>query len=56
MDVQGVLRWLVEAKIPVGKAMPLVGSLAAAGVKDSGGIATLNDEALALAVTDKLFL
>lgn len=56
MDVQDVLRWLVEAKIPVAKAMPLVSSLAAAGVKSSDGISSLEDAALARAVKEKPLL
>ncbi|CAM9280788.1 unnamed protein product [Ectocarpus sp. 6 AP-2014] len=53
MDVQGILRWLVDAKIPVAKAMPLVSALAAAGVRDSDGIASLGEDRLADTVTDK---
>lgn len=54
MDVQGVVRWLVDAKIPLGKAMPLVTSLAVAGVKDSAGIAELDDTTLAKAIPDNV--
>lgn len=56
MDVQGVLRWLMDAKIPVAKAMPLVSALATAGVKDPEGIAKLDDAALANAITEKQLL
>lgn len=54
--MQGVLRWLVEAKIPVAKAMPLVSALANAGVRDADGIGSLSDADLAAAVTDKPLL
>lgn len=53
MDVPGVLRWLIDAKIPVAKAMPLITTLAAAGVKDPAGMAELDDTTLAKAVPDK---
>lgn len=56
MDVQGVLRWLVDAKIPVAKAMPLVSALAKAGVRDADGIGSLNRDDLAAAVKDKPLL
>eukprot|EP00752_Nemacystus_decipiens_P007518 g6718.t1 len=56
MDVQGVLRWLVDAKIPVAKAMPLVSALAKAGVRDVDGIGSLSEDDLAAAVTDKPLL
>lgn len=56
MEVAAVLRWLVEANIPVAKAMPLVSALAGAGVKNPDGIATLDDAALAAVITDKAFL
>lgn len=56
MDVQGVLRWLVDAKIPVAKAMPVVSALAAAGVRNAEGIALLNEADLAAAVPDKSLL
>lgn len=56
MDVQGVLRWLVDAKVPVAKAMPLVSKLAAAGVRDSEGITLMNEETLAVTVSDKSLL
>lgn len=53
MDVQGVLRWLVDAKVPVAKAMPLVSALATAGVRNADEIALLNEVDLAVAVPDK---
>ncbi|CAM9440197.1 unnamed protein product, partial [Hapterophycus canaliculatus] len=56
MDVQGVIRWLVGAKIPVSKAMPVVSKLAAAGVRDSEGIASMSQETLAATVQDKSLL
>eukprot|EP00903_Cladosiphon_okamuranus_P006149 g6050.t1 len=56
MDVQGVLRWLVDANIAVAKAMPLVSALAKAGVRDADGIGTLNEVDLAVAVSDKALL
>lgn len=56
MDVQGVLRWLMDAKIPVPKAMPLVSALAAVGVKVPADIAELDEAALSSAVADKAFL
>lgn len=56
MDVQGVLRWLVDAKVPVAKAMPLVSALAAAGVRNAEGIALLNEADLVAAVPDKPLL
>lgn len=56
MDVQGVLRWLVDAKIPVAKAMPLVTALARVGVKDPDGILKLEDDILDQAVSEKPLL
>ncbi len=56
MDVQGVLRWLVDAKVPVAKAMPIVSALAAAGVRDAEGISALGEDELAAAVTEKPLL
>lgn len=56
MEVAAVLRWLVEANIPVGKAMPLVSALAGTGVKNPDGIATLDDAALAAVISDKACL
>lgn len=51
-----MLRWLVEANIPVAKAMPLVSALAGAGVKDPDGIAALDVSTLTAAITDKALL
>lgn len=56
MDIQGVLRWLVDAKIPVSKAMPLVSALAAKGVKSSEDIAQLDEDALLSAINDTAFV
>lgn len=56
MDVQGILRWLVDAKIPVAKAMPLITALVAAGVKNPAEMAELSDAELEKAVPDKAFL
>lgn len=56
MDVPGVLRWLVGANIAIAKAMPLVSTLAAAGVMNPDDIAKLDDGALSAAVVEKASL
>lgn len=56
MDVQGMLRWLMDAKIPIAKALPLISALASAGVKDPADISNLDNNTLSATVTDKLCL
>lgn len=56
MDVPGVLRWLVGANIAIAKAMPLVSTLAAAGVMNPDDIAKLDDGTLSAAVVEKASL
>ncbi|CAM9699651.1 unnamed protein product [Choristocarpus tenellus] len=56
VDVQELVRWLVDAKIHVAEALPIVSSLAAEGVTSTDDLASLDDDALVKAVKQKSYL